>query len=133
MKPISISARAVVVACLLSAAIQAGAVMMEGGQAAAAPRQTPRAVPAASAATMELIAGIVSSVDPARTTMTVSGQVVTWHAAHLRVFAPNGGRAGERDVQAGMRVRFALEPSAGASAAAGGTRRVVLIYLDGRS
>ena len=59
--------------------------------------------------------------------MTVSGNTLAWHPTHLRVFMQGGIRAGERDLRAGMRVRFALEP-----AAADGLRRAVLIYVDER-
>ena len=113
-------------ACLLSMN-HASAVMMAGGQAAIAPHQTPRSPPMASLPTIDLISGVVSSVDLPKKTMTVSGNTLLWHPTQLQVFTPNGSRASERDVQPGRHVRFALEP--GPSAA----RRVVLIYLDERS
>ena len=113
-------------ACLLSMN-HASAVMMAGGQAAIAPHQTPRSPPMASLPTIDLISGVVSSVDLPKKTMTVSGNTLLWHPTQLQVFTPNGSRASERDVQPGRHVRFALEP--GPSAA----RRVVLIYLDEQS
>ena len=126
MKSFRTSILATCTACLLSMN-HAGAVMMAGGQAATAPHQTPGAPPMASLPTIDLISGVVSSVDLLNKTMTISGNTLLWHPTQLQVFAPNGSRASERDVQPGRRVRFALEP--GASAA----RRVVLIYVDERS
>ena len=126
MKPFRTSILAACTACLLSMN-QASAVMMAGGQAATAPRQTPLAPPMASSPTIDLISGVVSSVDIPNKTMTISGNTLPWHPTQLQVFAPNGSRASERDVQPGRRVRFALEPGASA------VRRVVLIYVDERS
>ena len=125
MKPFRTSMLTACMACLLSMN-HAGAVMMAGGQAATAPRQTPRAPPMASSPTIDLISGIVSSVDIPNRAMTISGNTLLWHPTQLQIFAPNGSRASERDVQPGKRVRFALEPGAGA------VKRVVLIYVDER-
>lgn len=111
--------------CLFSAS-QAGGAMIVGGQAADAPRQSLAALPPATPATMDLIGGVVSAVDLPKRTMTVSGNALAWHPTQLRVFMPNGVRASEQDLRAGMRVRFALEP------ATSGVRRAILIYVDER-
>ena len=121
-------AAAAAAACLCAAG-PAAALMVMGDQAAAPP-QRPVAPPhAAPHATHELIAGTISAIDALKRTMTVSGNTLAWHPTHLRVFMQGGLRAAERDLRAGMRVRFALEPVA---QAADGIRRAVLIYVDER-
>ena len=114
-------------ACLVAAG-PAAAMMMDGGQAATPPRHavvTPRT---AAPATLDLIAGVISAVDLPKKTLTISGNTLAWHPTHLRVFMQGGVRAGEHDLRAGMRVRFALEPAT--AVAANAARRAVVIFVD---
>jgi hypothetical protein len=116
-------------ALLLAASAPAAAMTLRDG-AAPSPQDKPatRDRNAAGArqarATLDLVEGRLSAVDAAQRTVTIGGKVIATHPTRLRVFVAGGGSAGFEALQAGARVRFALEPGAA------DPRPIVLIYVE---
>lgn len=88
----------------------------------------PRAASAVGTDAVALIHGVVQAVDLAEGSLTVAGQRLRWDADRLRVFLPGGAAAGPADLQAGQRIRFAIDAATGE----GAKGRVVLIYVEAR-
>ena len=111
-------------------AAPAHAVTPIGAPARSAPGTAPSASPPAAAAvapSLDLIGGTIAAVDPGRSTITIAGAALVLHPTQLRVFNADGAVRGSGDLRPGAQIRFALEPGVTEP------RRVVLIYLDGRS
>lgn len=112
----------------LLVALPAGAVVPVGVRGGAVPHGAarPPTAAAATAPTLDLVAGTLVSVDASKKTMKVGEESLTWQSAKLRVFGAAGNRMTENDLKAGAKVRFALEPGVKDG------RQVVLVYVDGR-
>jgi hypothetical protein len=79
---------------------------------------------------LDLISGVIGSIDLSRHVLTLEGQTVAWDPDRLRVFTTTGVSVDPGSLRRGQRIRFALDGSA-AAVAAGQPRRIVLIYLEG--
>jgi hypothetical protein len=106
----------------LAIAVRDGAAPGLAKEAPSRPRTDRRS--RAEAPTLDLVTGQLTAVDRERKTVTITGKVIALHPSRLRVFRVGEGKRGIEALQAGARVRFALEPGAAEP------RRIVLIYIE---
>jgi hypothetical protein len=113
---------------LAGATTGATAAMVAGQGSAGAPVQrslTAAPVVPATAATVELVGGVIEAVDATRLTLTLRGKPVALHDTRLQVLDAGGHSVGGvSSLRPGLRIRFALEPGQAPD------RRIVLIYID---